>query len=85
MNYICNCKKKNLFNKSYTYWEDRAVTTDELDIINFLDNIKDVKFKSVLHIGVGNSYFAIKFAKKFIFLSERMIYNNSGSIKRQGH
>ena len=65
MNYICNCKKKNLFDKSYTYWEDRAITTDELDIINFLDNEKDIKFKSVLHIGVGNSYFAKKFARRF--------------------
>ena len=65
MNYICNCKKKNLFDKSYTYWEDRIVTTDELDIINFLDNEKDIKFKSVLHIGVGNSYFAKKFARRF--------------------
>ena len=65
MNYICNCKKKNLFDKSYTYWEDRAVTTDELDIINFLDNEKKIKFKSVLHIGVGNSYFAKKFDRRF--------------------
>ena len=65
MNYICNCKKKNLFDKSYTYWEDRAITTDELDIINFLDNEKKIKFKSVLHIGVGNSYFAKKFARRF--------------------
>ena len=65
MNYICNCKKKNFFDKSYTYWEDRAVTTDELDIINFIDNKKDIKFKSVLHIGVGNSYFAKKFARRF--------------------
>jgi len=65
MNYICNCKKSNFFDKSYTYWEDRTVTTDELDIIKFLDNNKDIKFKSVLHVGIGNSYFAKKFASRF--------------------
>ena len=64
MNYICNCKKSNFFNNSYTYWEDRAVTTDELDIINFLDSKKDTKFKSVLHIGIGNSY--LSFTKNFV-------------------
>ena len=39
MNYICNCKKANFLDKSYTYWEDRTVTTDELDI--FVNNIFD--------------------------------------------
>lgn len=61
-NYICNCKKRNFLNKSYTYWEDREVTTDELEIIKFLENNNDFKFKTVLHIGIGNSYFAKKFA-----------------------
>ena len=65
MNYICNCKKSIFFDKSYTYWEDRTVTTDELDIIKFLDSKKDTKFKSVLHVGIGNSYFAKKFASRF--------------------
>ena len=59
-NYICNCKKKNILDKSYTYWEDREVTSDELEIIKFLENNNDFKFKSVLHIGIGNSYFAKK-------------------------
>ena len=42
MHYICNCKKDNFFDKSYTYWENREVTSDELEIINFLDNNKDI-------------------------------------------
>ena len=61
MNYICNCKKSNFLNKSYTYWEDRDVTTDELEIIKFLENDNNFKFKKILHIGIGNSYFAKKF------------------------
>ena len=36
--YICNCKKYNLFEKDYIYWEDRETTSDELDIINFIKN-----------------------------------------------
>ncbi len=62
MNYICNCKKSNFLNKSYTYWEDRDITTDELEIIKFLENNNDIKFKTILHIGIGNSYFAKKFS-----------------------
>jgi predicted TPR repeat methyltransferase len=62
MNYICNCKKSNFLNKSYTYWEDRDITTDELEIIKFLENDNNLKFKKILHIGIGNSYFAKKFS-----------------------
>ena len=62
MNYICNCKKSNFLNKSYTYWEDRDTTTDELEIIKFLENDNNFKFKKILHIGIGNSYFAKKFS-----------------------
>jgi hypothetical protein len=58
MNYICNCKKYYFFDRSYVYWEDRAVTSDEMDIINFLDNKKKIQLRSVLHVGIGNSYFA---------------------------
>ena len=64
MNYICNCKKSNFLNKSYTYWEDRDITTDELEIIKFLENDNNFKFKKILHIGIGNSYFAKKFSDK---------------------
>ena len=62
MNYICNCKKSNFLNKSYTYWEDRDITSDELEIIKFLENDNNFKFKKILHIGIGNSYFAKKFS-----------------------
>jgi 2-polyprenyl-3-methyl-5-hydroxy-6-metoxy-1,4-benzoquinol methylase len=65
MNYICNCKKYYFFDRSYAYWEDRAVTSDEMDIINFLDNKKKIQLRSVLHVGIGNSYFAKKFATRF--------------------
>ena len=63
MNYICNCKKINFKKIEYTYWEDRNVTTDELDIINFLKKLKNFNSKSILHIGIGSSYFANKFSK----------------------
>ena len=63
MNYICNCKKINFSKKKYTYWEDRIVTTDEVDIINYLKKQNNLNSKSILHIGIGNSYFAKKFYK----------------------
>jgi predicted TPR repeat methyltransferase len=65
MNYICNCKKIDLSKTKVSYWENRKVTTDELDIINFLENKKKNNLKSVLHIGIGNSFFAEKFSTKF--------------------
>ena len=63
MNYICNCKKINFKKIEYTYWEDRNVTTDELDIVNFLKKMNNFNSKSILHIGIGSSYFAKKFSE----------------------
>ena len=60
MNYIYNCYKDNFFDKKYSYWEDRNITNDELDVINFISNSKKLKLKSILHIGIGNSYFRKK-------------------------
>lgn len=59
---ICKCDNniKKKFN-STSYWENREVTTDEIDIFNFLKNNKyKFKNKKILHIGVGNSFFAKK-------------------------
>lgn len=60
MNYICKCYKENFFNKNYSYWEDRSVTSDELDVINFISNSKTLRFQSILHIGIGNSFLCNK-------------------------
>jgi hypothetical protein len=67
MNYICNCLKTNYLDHNYTYWENRQITSDELEIINFLENSFDLSSKSILHIGIGNSFFAKKFFKNQIF------------------
>ena len=42
--YICNCKKYNLFEKDYIYWENRETTTDELDVIEFIKSPSIRKF-----------------------------------------
>ena len=60
MNYICKCKKENFFNKKYSYWEERNITSDELDVIDYILNSIDIKIHSILHIGIGNSFFAKK-------------------------
>ena len=63
MNYICKCPKSDFSKHNFTYWEDRNTTSDELEIIDFLENTYKLESKQVLHIGIGNSFFAKKFFK----------------------
>ena len=67
MNYNCNCSKTNYLDHNFTYWENRQITSDEFEIINFLENSLDLSSKSILHIGIGNSFFAKRFFKNEIF------------------
>ena len=67
MNYKCNCSRTNYLDHNYAYWENRQITSDEFEIINFLENSFDLNSKSILHIGIGNSFFAKKFFKNQIF------------------
>ena len=79
MNYICNCSKYNFSKHNFTYWEDRNTTSDELEIIDFLENSYKLSSKKILHVGIGNSYFAKKFSKNNkifgITISKREINN----------
>ena len=87
MSYICKCKKEKFFDKNYSYWEDRNVTSDELDVIDFILNSDDGQYHSILHIGIGNSHFAktinnsysvtgITISKKEIDKAESMSLSN---------
>ena len=62
-NYICKCKKFNFKSKNLFYWEDRSTTSDEIDIINFLKKNFNLRNKTLLHIGIGNSEIASKFSE----------------------
>lgn len=57
-----NCSCFNSFVRQEfkaSYWENRGVTSDEIEILNFLKKNKfNFKKKTILHIGVGNSYMA---------------------------
>ena len=79
MNYICNCPKSDFSKHNYTYWEDRDTTSDEIEIIDFLENSYKLESKKILHIGIGNSFFAKKFFKNNqifgITISKREIEN----------
>jgi len=48
-----------LFNDSsnYHYWESRKETTDETEIVNFLNTHEKEKL-TILHVGIGNSFVA---------------------------
>jgi len=47
-----------LFNdeKSYSYWENKKETLDEIEILNFLNSNNSSNSSKILHIGIGNSY-----------------------------
>ena len=47
-----------LFNdeSNYLYWESRKETTDELEIVNFINNNNSNKNSRILHVGIGNSF-----------------------------
>ena len=58
---ISGCSLK-IYDKNYSYWENRQITSDELEIVYFLKK-KNIKNKNILHIGIGNSYFAKNLSK----------------------
>ena len=49
-----------LFNdeKSYSYWENKKETLDEIEILDFLNSNNSSNSSKILHIGIGNSYIA---------------------------
>ena len=58
-----------LFNdeKSYSYWENKKETLDEIEILDFLNLNNLSKAPRILHMGIGNSYVA-KNIKKYSFI-----------------
>ena len=61
--YVCKCKKFNFKSKNLVYWENRSTTSDEIEIINFLKKNFNLRNKTLLHIGIGNSEIASKFSE----------------------
>jgi len=45
-------------NSNFEYWENKKVTSDEIEIVKFINNKINNKKISILHIGIGNSYLA---------------------------
>lgn len=45
-------------NSDYLYWENREVTADEIEILDYLKNKKNLKNSNILHIGIGSSFIA---------------------------
>ena len=64
--YVCKCPKENFENKEYSYWENRDITSDELDVLNYIKIKCNLKKKKILHMGIGNSYLA----KKLMLISK---------------
>lgn len=45
-------------NSNYVYWENKNVTSDEIEIVEYLNTLDSNKIFKILHIGIGNSYLA---------------------------
>ena len=54
---INGCKLFN-DNTNFQYWENRDETTDEFEIVNYINQNYGDKLKKILHIGIGNSFLA---------------------------
>ncbi len=67
----------NLFEdkNNYSYWENKQVTSDEKEIVSYLNKFSLSKNKNLLHIGIGNSYIALNL-KNFDNLDGITISNN---------
>tara|TARA_B100000963_G_C22604049_1_gene661587 strand:+ start:823 stop:1491 length:669 start_codon:yes stop_codon:yes gene_type:complete len=62
-------------NNNYSYWENNEVTSDEKEIVEFLNKSKLSEYKNLLHIGVGNSHIA-KNLKNYNCVDGLTISNN---------
>tara|TARA_B100000787_G_C16195055_1_gene300190 strand:+ start:3074 stop:3733 length:660 start_codon:yes stop_codon:yes gene_type:complete len=54
---INGCKIFN-DNSNYLYWENKNATSDEIDIVAFLNSKNENKNLNILHVGIGNSFLA---------------------------
>ena len=45
-------------NSNYVYWENNNVTSDEIEVLEYLNTLDLNKTFKILHIGIGNSYLA---------------------------
>ena len=78
MNYNCNCSRTNYLDHNYTYWENRQITSDEFEIINFLENSFDLNSKCILHIESEFPFLQKNFLKikylELLFLEKKLIW-----------
>ena len=86
-----------LFNdeKSYSYWENKKETLDEIEILEFLNSNNSSNSSKILHIGIGNSYISsnlnkyslidgISISSKEILLAKNLnIKNYDASFKNK--
>ena len=91
---IDGCK---LFNdeKSYSYWENKKETLDEIEILNFINSNNSSNSSKILHIGIGNSYISSNLnkyslidgisisSKEILFAKNLNIKNYDASFKNK--
>ncbi len=77
-----------LFNdeKSYSYWENKKETLDEIEILNFINSNNSSNLSKILHIGIGNSYISRNLNKYSLIngisiSSNEIFYANNLNIK----
>ncbi len=60
MKFNCNCSKPSFYEKKYSYWEKREITSDEDEVLKKIIGDNELKNKNILHVGIGNSLIAQK-------------------------
>lgn len=52
-------------NTNYSYWEEKEVTHEENEILNYINKYNDFLNNRILHVGVGNSFLAKNLNENF--------------------
>ncbi len=75
-------------NKNYSYWEKKEVTSDEKDILIFINKKQNFLNNKILHVGVGSSYLAKNLNKNFLIEGISISNNeiqNANKLKKDNY
>ena len=75
-------------NKNFSYWEKKEVTSDEKDILIYINKKQNFLNNKILHVGVGSSYLAKNLNKNFLIEGISISNNeiqNANKLKKDNY